>query len=54
MGYENYFLLEISGCMKKCVGLVWVLVFDLVIVFFDELLVGFDLVILCKFDELVL
>lgn len=49
---DKYFL-DLLGGMKKCVGLVWVLVLDLEIVFLDEFIVGLDLIGVDVFDKLI-
>lgn len=49
---DKYLVLFFGG-MIKCVVLVCVLVLDLDILFFDEFIVGFDLIGVVVFDNLI-
>lgn len=49
----NKLFLQLFGGMCKCVGLVWVLVLDLLLLFLDEFIVGFDLIGVVVFDCLI-
>lgn len=51
--YYFYFY-ELSGGMKKRVGIVRVMVINLEILFLDELISGLDFYSVGKFDELIM
>src|SRR3989339_94422 len=53
-GFENYFPSQISGGMKKRVGLARAIAMDPEIVFYDEPTVGLDPVICAVVDQLIL
>lgn len=59
-GVCDLMFLEIFGGMVWCVVLVWVIVFDLLFIFYDELFVGLDLILLglivlfiCKLNDVL-
>lgn len=54
-GFEvvDLFFVVLLGGMCKCVGLVWVIVVDLCVIFFDELMMGLDLICVVVINVLI-